>query len=145
MLTIRQAASSDLPSIQSLLKANSLPYQDLTPEHLKHFIVLSQTARVLGAVGMEPDGKQALLRSLAVEPSMHSRGLGGRLLELIESRAREEGIENLYLLTTSAAGFFNLFGYQKIERSDVPRSLQEKPQFTSLCPASAVPLFKQMN
>lgn len=144
MLTIRQATPGDLPAIQSLLKANALPFEDLTPEHLHDFIVLSQTSRVLGAIGMEREGKKALVRSLAVEPSMHSRGLGGRLLELIESRARDEGVEDLYLLTTSATGFFSLYGYERIERSDVPETLQAKPQFSSLCPSSAVPLFKHV-
>jgi amino-acid N-acetyltransferase len=144
MLTIRQATPGDLPAIQSLLKANALPTEDLTSHHLDDFIVLSQTSRVLGVIGMEREGKEALVRSLAVEPAMHSRGLGGRLLELIESRAREEGVEDLYLLTTTAAGFFGLYGYERIERSSVPDSLRAKPQFASLCPSSAIPLFKHV-
>ncbi|NEX63902.1 GNAT family N-acetyltransferase [Noviherbaspirillum galbum] len=143
MLTIRPAAAGDLPSIRALLDANALPSDDITAGHLAHFIVLSQTSRVLGAVGLEADGSKGTILSLAVEPSMHSRGLGSRLLELIESHAREAGIDDLYLLPGTAGGFFRMYGYEPAERDAVPAGLQSGSGASLSEPAAA--MFKRLD
>ena len=56
--------------------------------------------------------------------------------------AREHGVENVFLLTTTAEGFFPKFGFALIQRNDVPRSVQSSVEFHSACPASAVVMRK---
>ncbi len=47
------------------------------------------------------------------------------------------GIENLYLLTTTAADYFERRGFTRIERSQVPERLRATAEFQGTCPASA--------
>ena len=53
-------------------------------------------------------------------------------------------ISALYLLTTTAAGFFPKFGFERIDRCDVPRSVQMSVEFTSACPSSATVMRKYL-
>jgi amino-acid N-acetyltransferase len=58
-------------------------------------------------VGLEPCGQDALLRSLVVAPDERAHGLGTSLVEHAEQEARKRGLRALYLLTTTAEGFFS--------------------------------------
>lgn len=66
-----------------------------------------------------------MLRSLAVRPSHRSRGLGARLTERIERYGQENGVDELYLLTTTASEYFGQHSYETIERDEVPTVIQE--------------------
>jgi amino-acid N-acetyltransferase len=52
------------------------------------------------------------------------------------------GISQVYLLTNTAANFFAWLGYQVMKRTDAPLPIQSTAQFSSLCPDSAVLMFK---
>ncbi len=82
-------------------------------------------------------GSDALLRSVVVEPGSRGEGVGTAVCDALAERAASEGVERLYLLTTSAEGFFGDRGYEAVERDAVPRRVRETTQFDSLCPASA--------
>jgi amino-acid N-acetyltransferase len=43
----------------------------------------------------------------------------------------------VFLLTTTAENFFPSFGFQRIERADVPTELEQSPELRGACPASA--------
>jgi amino-acid N-acetyltransferase len=144
MFSIRQPRAADLTALKALLDSNALPSSDLTEQHLEHFIILAQSSRVVGAVGLEVHGESALLRSLAVDTMNRGEGLGARLLELIEAHAQECGVRQLYLLTTSADAFFRHHGYTPIERAEVPKSIQRTKQFTDFCPSNAICLSKTL-
>lgn len=145
MFAIRPPRADDLPALKALLDASGLPSSDLTEAHLKHFIILGQAGRVAGSVGIEPHGEDALLRSLAVETMLRGEGYGQRLLELMEERARDEGVQRMYLLTTSADNFFHHQGYEPVARDSVPDAIRGTSQFAGLCPASAACLLKTLN
>lgn len=145
MFAIRPPRAEDLPALKTLLDNSGLPSSDITEAHLKNFIILGQSGRVAGSIGMEAHGEDALLRSLAVETMMRGEGYGQRLLELMEDRARDEGVHRLYLLTTSADNFFAYKGYERVERASVPESIRNTPQFTGMCPDSAICLSKSLD
>lgn len=145
MFSIRTPRADDLPALKALLDGSGLPSSDLTEAHLPHFIILGQSGRVAGSVGLEVSGDCALLRSLAVDTMMRGEGYGARLVELIEARARDEGIRTLYLLTTSAGNFFAHQGYERIARENVPEAIRNTTQFAGICPASAVCLSKSLD
>ena len=145
MFAIRTPRADDLPALKTLLDNSGLPSSDLTEDHLQHFIILGQAGRIGGSIGMEPFGEDALLRSLAVDTMMRGEGYGYRLLELLETRARDEGVQRLYLLTTSADNFFAHHGYERIERASVPEAIRNTAQFAGMCPASATCLYKSLN
>jgi len=84
------AAQKDVRPITALLREASLPHGDFA-DHLEHFLVASQEGKVVGAIGFERHGADALLRSLVVSPGLRGGGLGGRLVEQLTAAARAQG------------------------------------------------------
>ena len=144
-MDIQSAAPGDLRDIQDLLRTVDLPAEDLTPEHIAHFLVGHDGRRLVGVVGMEPTGDGALLRSLAVRPAHQGEGLGGALLDAAEERARRQEVRTLYLLTTTAADYFGVRGYERIEREALPEAIQQTEEAARLCPASATCMWKALS
>ena len=131
------AHPSDFPQIVRLLADAALPHQDLSPEHLEHFLVLRDGDALAGVVGMEVAEDAGLLRSLVVAQARRGGGLAARLVNALEQRARASGIRTLYLLTTTAEGFFAHRGYARADRAAVPHAIAATPEFRGICPASA--------
>ena len=136
------ARPNDIDQITGLLAECDLPYEDITTSHLAHFYLLRDSGRLAGLVGLELFGPFALLRSLAVPAGYRMRGIGSELVERAEEHAHSLKVEALYLLTTTAEGFFLKHGYQQVERGEVPEPVQASAEFRSLCPASAVCMVK---
>jgi len=86
----------------------------------------------------------ALLRSLAVSDFVRGSGWGQQLHLAAVTHAQDIGVSTLYLLTTTAATFFERRGYQRIDHTNAPTTLQEATQFSLLCPSSATCLFKSI-
>ena len=142
---IQPATAEDLETIRQLLRIVELPHDDLTPAHLSHFLVARDGGDVLGTVGLEPVGDGALLRSLAVAPAHRDEGIGGRLVDAIERRARQWEVQTLYLLTTTAADYFRRRGYQTMDRDALPEAVQQTEEAAQLCPASATCMWKDLS
>ena len=143
-MSIAAAQPADLPAIRALLAAGGLPSRDLTPAHLGSFWVERDAAGLLGVVGLEPRGRAALVRSLAVRADGQGRGLGAVLLAYAESQARGLGVETLYLLTTAAETFFAAYGYAVAPQETAPPEIRETVEFAELCPSSAVCMTKSV-
>lgn len=138
------ARPSDFPPIVRLLAQAGLPHDDLTPEHLRHFLVLRDGDGIAGVVGMEVADDAGLLRSLAVTDARRGGGLASRLVDALEAHARSAGIRTLYLLTTTAGGFFARRGYAPADRAAVPDAIAATAEFRSICPASAACMAKAL-
>ncbi|CAG9236915.1 arsenic resistance N-acetyltransferase ArsN2 [Paraburkholderia caribensis] len=138
-MKIRAARPEDLGAINVLLTENALPASDINHELLCDFVVVEDDGGfVVGSVGLERYDSNALLRSLAVMQTARNAGLGSRLLTHVEGLARDRGILELWLLTTTASDFFRRKDYVDVQRSTAPAKLQSTTQFAQLCPASAV-------
>lgn len=143
-VAIQTAGDDDLPEIQFLLQANDLPHEDLTPSHMSDFLVCRTGDTLCGVVGMEDFGAVALLRSLAVRTAYRDKGLGTRLTNALEGRARRCGIGALYLLTTTASAYFQRRGYETIDREALPEVIQSTEEAARLCPTSATCMRKKL-
>ncbi|WP_168795980.1 arsenic resistance N-acetyltransferase ArsN2 [Paraburkholderia aromaticivorans] len=144
-MKIRAARSDDLDAIKTLLAENELPVADVGAALLVDFLVAEDASgRIVGSVGLERVGTDALLRSLAVVQTSRNAGLGARLLARAENLARASGISELWLLTTTAADFFPRAGYVAVNRGSASSGLQASTQFAQLCPASAVCMMKTL-
>lgn len=129
-------AEDDLPRIEHLLRANGLPSEDLATSPV-HLFLGYDAGELVGVGGIERYGTDALLRSVVVPDELRGRGYGEALYREIESRAREEGAEGLYLLTTTAAGFFAGLGFETIDRASAPEPIRETAEFRELCSSEA--------
>lgn len=140
-LSIHPATEADRTAIVRLLQEAQLPTQDLPP-HLTHFRVAKEGETLLGTVGIEPLGEVALLRSLAVTPSCQGSGLGKNLYGAAWALAKNLHIRALCLITTTAGGFFEKQGFERVDRASVPMAIQETAQFSGVCPSSATVMRK---
>jgi amino-acid N-acetyltransferase len=138
---IAHAAETDRDAVLALLAAEGLPTAGLL-EHFDAAIVARCAGEVVGSAALELYEDGALLRSVAVAARMRGTGLGARLTTTALARARAHGMPAVYLLTTTADGFFPRFGFARIARADVPPSVQASVEFRSACPASAVVMRK---
>lgn len=133
----RPATETDWPHIENLLKALRLPL-DGARDHLQHYRIIEQDGETLAIGGLETYGEHALLRSMAVQENHQKSGLGRVLTEDLIQHARNLNIKHLYLLTTTAAGYFPRYGFQEISREQLPEALQASQELRGACPSSAV-------
>ncbi|HEX4649578.1 MAG TPA: arsenic resistance N-acetyltransferase ArsN2 [Steroidobacteraceae bacterium] len=137
-------AKPPLAAVLALLDAAGLPTLDLRPALLEHFFWCGAGDALTGLVGLEFHGADALLRSLAVAPHARGAGLGSALVQHAERYALARSVHRVYLLTTTARGFFEARGYWSVSRNTCPRAIQETSEFAGLCPATAALLMKAL-
>jgi amino-acid N-acetyltransferase len=134
---IRSATRDDFREVEELLMASRLPIEGVK-ENFSSFLVAEEAGMIAGAVGLERYGSAALLRSAVVAPANRSTGVGRQLVESLLQRAGEDGIEELYLLTTTAEKYFPRFGFRLTTRASVPESVKASAEFRGACPDTAV-------
>jgi N-acetylglutamate synthase-like GNAT family acetyltransferase len=130
--------------LAALLGAHGLPTGDLGEPGRRFFRLRDAGGGTLGHVGLEPHGREALLRSLVTDGAARGRGHGSRLVEHAAVLAASLGAEDLYLLTTTAADFFAARGFERVERAAVPPSIAATREFAGLCPASATVMRRRL-
>ncbi len=136
-LAVEEARPQDLDGVVALLRASGLPVDGLS-DHFGHALVVRERGQIVGSAALELYQEGALLRSVAVSPAKQGEGLGSLLIDAAMDLARRRQLAAVYLLTTTADRYFPRFGFERIERSQVPASVQRSVEFTSACPASAV-------
>jgi amino-acid N-acetyltransferase len=136
-ITFRAAQTDDWQQIQSLLEAVDLPL-DGAQAHLNGFMLAYQGQQLAGCAALERYGTAALLRSVATDTAFRGIGLGQELVNKLLNVARDEGIRDVVLLTTTADAFFPRFGFNTIERDAAPNAVKASEEFQGACPASAI-------
>ena len=140
---LRRADEETLGYVEDLLMRNDLPAEDIRENPGAFYVARTGDERV-GAGGIEQYGADGLFRSVVVEEHARGEGVGTELCVALEAVAREAGVKRLYLLTTTAAGFFAGRGYAEIEREAAPDPIRDTTEFAALCPASAMCLRKSL-
>lgn len=139
---IGTAEAGEVPAIKRLLSEAQLPSAGVT-RHRRHFIVARRQGELIGAVGAEVHGGDALLRSLVVAPGHRGVGVGESLLDTLDTAAAAWGVTQWWLLTTTAEGFFAQRGFWPASLPDVPAVIAATTQFRGLCPSAAVCLTRE--
>ena len=136
-VTVGPAQAVDLPAILEVLRAAKLP-----PEGIDGLVATTFVARdgprLVGTAALELYDCAALLRSVAVDQTLRSQGLGQRLTRAALDLARARGATTVYLITETAGRFFPRFGFAPIDRTQVAPAVLQSVQFTKACPASAL-------
>jgi len=130
VITIRAIEPDDRAAMRRLLAAAELPTDDLDDPSIALFGAF--TDQLLGVIGLQTCGTEALLRSLAVEPAHRDLGIARRLCEHVFAQRAQ-----LWLLTTTAKDYFARYGFEVVAREEVPAQIRATAQFSSLCPSSA--------
>jgi len=133
---VRTLGREDAAAIRALLEASGLPTGDIEQRTIL-FLGSRDDHGLAAVVGLELFGKVGLLRSLAVRPEIRGTGLGGTLVDAAEELASQQGIVDLFLLTTTAEPFFGKRGYSRHDRDSAPAPIRDTPEFSDLCPSTA--------
>ena len=143
-VTLRSATPEDLPAVLALLGRASLPTAGVDAAALTDFVVAEGGGALLGVVGLEVYRDSALLRSAAVEESWRGSGVGRALIDRALALTTERGIQDVFLLTTTAEHYFPRFGFACVGRESVPAAVQASAEFQGACPSSAVVMRKRV-
>lgn len=141
--TLRPATAADHAQVTALLDRSGLPLAGV-PAGLERFVVAEGEGRIVGTAAVEAYGSVGLLRSVAVDAEHRSAGLGAALVERALGEARAAGVEDVFLLTTTAERYFPRHGFAVVSRDDVPAALQASAEFRGACPASATIMRQQL-
>ena len=141
-MTITPATPANFSAAIEQLKTNNLPIEDIS--ETTDLFVLMDDNKVSGTIAIEYSGTEGLLRSLSVSEEQRNNGLGIQLVNYIENYALQNGVQNLYLLTTTAEIFFERRAYEVVERNEVPLFIQNTSEFNSVCPTSAIIMKKRL-
>ena len=134
---IRPASSTDLGAVQTLLQHASLPLAGVTDFFPAHYSVAERDDEIVAAIGVETYGRNGLLRSAVVADALRGSGLGTELARERLEWSKAKGLNAVYLLTTTAAPFFDRLGFTRVDRTAVPAELAAAPEFASICPSTA--------
>ncbi len=125
---LHKARLKDIKAIHGLLNEYSSK-GELLPrplsalyDHLRSFSVYvdEKENRVVGCCALQFCWEDlAEIRSLAVHPDHTQRGIGTKLAETALEEAKSFNIQKIFTLTYRP-GFFERFGFEQIDRSELP-------------------------
>jgi len=126
-LSLRPASLADVGAIRAILTANAKDrslFQQ--PERqvrrtIGDFVVAEgEPGAVVGCAALHwHRASNAEILAVAVDPDVHGKGVGAALLRACIDRARQRGVETLWLATAKPA-YFARFGFHPISRWRLP-------------------------
>jgi amino-acid N-acetyltransferase len=96
--------------------------RELLEREIERFTVLEHDGVIYGCAALYgfPSAKMGELAALTVHAQYQNYGDGERLLRRIEARARQAGLERLFVLTTRTAHWFIKRGFAPASVDDLP-------------------------
>lgn len=96
--------------------------RELLESEIKRFTIVERDGMVIGCAALYPfdDGKVGELACVAVHPAYRNSQRGRKLLEHIEKRARQQGITELFVLTTQTSHWFQELGFDASSPDALP-------------------------
>ncbi|MEO6810205.1 MAG: GNAT family N-acetyltransferase [Isosphaeraceae bacterium] len=132
------ATPADHAPLEAFLTANGLATDGLAADLADVLLVRGRTGRLVGCAGLERHDRLGLLRSVAVASELRGYGLGTRLVAAVLTRAAADGVNEVVLLTRTAAEFFaKAFGFREVDRAPFEQILADSPGWALAHCASA--------
>ncbi len=132
---IRKAMKKDVRHIQMLTK-DSVASEELVKrtraiieKQLADYFIFEIDKNPVACVALHifPEQKKGELACLYVSKSHENQGIGRKLIQFIESKARETGVEHLLTLSTQAFTYFqSKGGFVEGSPDDLPAARREK-------------------
>jgi len=130
--TLRQATINDVGGILTLIrpleKAGMLVRRsrELLENEIAQFSILERDGMVVGCAALYPFGNQQAgeLACLAIHPDYRNADRGQKLLTFIENAARQQGLRQLFTLTTQTAHWFLQQGFEPVPVTALPDDRQ---------------------
>jgi amino-acid N-acetyltransferase len=132
---IRRAMKKDIRSIQNLTKP-SVASEELVKrtrssieKQLGDYYIFEIDKNPVACVALHtfPEQHKAELACLYVSPAHENQGIGRKLIQFVENKAREAGLSELLTLSTQAFSYFqSKGGFAEGSPDDLPTSRREK-------------------
>lgn len=128
--TIRQATIDDVGGLLELItpleESGALVKRSrelLETEISRFYVVAHPEGMIIGCAALYPfvGTQSGELACVVTHPDFHKRGLAARLLETLEQKAKDElGLNQMFVLTTQAAHWFQEQGFVKSSLEELP-------------------------
>jgi amino-acid N-acetyltransferase len=132
---VRRGKFSDIAQIKELLRVSHLP--TVGAEKAADRFLVADNGQIIGILGVLYEGEKALLRSFAVSPLYQGKGIGGFLVSAMLHELTAQNIQEVYLLTETAADYFKRIGFGEIARKAMPENLLKESGLDQACPCSS--------
>ncbi|MBW6518737.1 MAG: GNAT family N-acetyltransferase [ANME-2 cluster archaeon] len=140
-VNIRNAGTGDLPYITGILSQYILE-TELVEDNIDQFIVAEKGGKVAGCGCLDTSAGVVEVRSIAVLPGWKNKGVGRRLLETLEQRAK--GMADRIYVRTTARGFFEKMGFRALDNSQKPVLWQDCAGCDKLGVCMQVPMVREL-
>lgn len=143
-VAVREAATrEDRAALHALVAGAGLPTAGLS-DAWRVWVAVSGD-RVVGGgalerhAGADPadPGPAYLLRSVVTSAHLRGRGVGSQIVRRSLEAIATDGGGSVALLTETAVGYFERFGFRQVPRADLPPALSGSVELQGACPASA--------
>lgn len=129
---IEQATIDDIPGLLQLIRPLEKQgilvrrSRELLEMEIDCFSLMKRDNTVIGCAALYPYVAEGMaeLGCVAVNPDYRQNGLADVLLNHIEDKAREQGVKQLFCLTTHTSHWFMERGFSPAELSDLPEKKQ---------------------
>lgn len=128
-VTFRAATAADAPQLHALIESHVdeghlLPRQiEELRVNARRFVIALVRGRIVGCAELAPlSSAVAEVRSLVVDESARSLGIGGALVIRLRQRARRDGFARLCAFTFGPAYFVRM-GFTVVPHTDLPEKI----------------------
>ena len=131
---LREATIDDVGGIIQLIEPfendGTLVKRDRTEieSDIASYTVIEHDGVIFGCAALHPypEAKTGEMAAVTVSPKAQGTGDGEKLLKRIEQRAREQGLESLFVLTTRTMHWFIKRGFQPVSPDWLPEARKSK-------------------
>jgi len=124
VVKIRRAEKGDIAAIRGLIRLFPGQLVQKNLPRVSSFFVATTGDKIIGCCALQVYSKRlAEVRSLAVHPDYQEQRVAAKLVERCTERAREQGIKELFAVT-SRTSFFERLGFATFRREKTAMFLE---------------------
>jgi len=132
--SLREATADDVGGILQLIEPferdGTLVRRERTEieRDIGNYTVIEHDGIIFGCAALYPypESKTGELAALTVSPEVQSQGDGERILKRIEHRAKAEGLDSIFVLTTRTMHWFIKRGFVQVDPQHLPEARKKK-------------------
>ncbi len=132
--SLREATSDDIGGILQLIEPferdGTLVKRDRTgiERDIGHYTVIEHDGVIFGCVALYPypEARTGEMAALTVSNHVQGQGDGERMLKRVEQRARAQGLQSIFVLTTRTMHWFIKRGFAPVDADWLPEARKRK-------------------
>ena len=125
-------AHGDAFELTEFLRSVDLTASGVGGPDIHLWVDLDADGRIVGSTGFEVRGQDALVRCLAVHPSLRGAGRGTELARFAIEQAESLGARRAWVLSRRWAPFWAAFGFEPASTGDLASALADTHQVRAL-------------